>query len=78
MKRGKVVWLFASYYHRIIGLVVYEQIVGLLTQNLLKSSDKNSFPCCFTISIFFQKIQTMKLSTMFKLQTLCPFNLNLL
>ena len=28
MKRGKVVWLFASYYHRIIGLVVYEQIVA--------------------------------------------------
>ena len=27
-------------------------------KNQLKSNDKNSFPCCFTIPTFFQKIQT--------------------
>ena len=30
----------------------------LTTKNKPKSNDKNSFPCCFTIPIFFQKIQT--------------------
>ncbi len=37
----------------------------------LKSNDKfNSFPCCFTIPIFFQRIQTHY--TEYNVQTLCP------